>query len=112
MKSLYTAFCVLAALFISSPALAANDCNTPMAQWQPREQVIAHIQQFGITVQRLRIDDGCYKANGEDEAGNRVELQIEPGTLAVMELEVKFRPGADTTRYLAPKAISTPSTSR
>lgn len=112
MKSLYSVSCVLAAMAIASPALAADDCNTPMAQWQPREQVVNHVQQFGITVQRVRIDDGCYQVRGEDEAGNRVELQIEPGTLAITELEVKFRPGADTTRYLTPKVVNTTSTSR
>ena len=35
-----------------------------------------------------------------DADGNRVELKIEPATLAIMELEVRFRPGADASRYL------------
>lgn len=83
-------------------AMAGNDCRRPMAEWQPREAVTAHISERGITTERLRIDDGCYEVRGRDGDGNQVELKIDPASLAILELEVRFRPGADTTRYLPP----------
>ena len=61
----------------------------------------AFAKDLGISSERLRIDDGCYEVRGRDADGNRVELKIEPATLAIMELEVRFRPGADASRYLS-----------
>src|SRR5574343_671584 len=88
------------ALTGASAAMAGDDCRRPMAEWQSRENVTVHISERGITTERLRIDDGCYEVRGRDSDGNQVELKIDPASLAVLELEVRFRPGADTTRYL------------
>ena len=101
MKSLFPIAFVIA-MTASGAALAADDCHRPMAEWQSRENVTAHVTNRGITTERLRIDDGCYEVRGRDSDGNQVELKIDPASLAVLELEVRFRPGADTTRYLAP----------
>ena len=90
------------ALTGAGAAMAGDDCRRPMAEWQSRENVTAHISERGITPERLRIDDGCYEVRGRDGDGNQVELKIDPASLAILELEVRFRPGADTTRYLAP----------
>lgn len=99
MKSLFPIAFVIA-MTASGAALAADDCHRPMAEWQSRESVTAHITNRGITTERLRIDDGCYEVRGRDGDGNQVELKIDPASLAVLELEVRFRPGADTARYL------------
>ena len=104
----FPAITLAAALFASGAAWADSDCHQPMAQWQPREAVSAHVLERGITTDRLRIDDGCYEVRGRDGDGNSVELKLDPASLEVMELEVHFRPGADTSRYL-PAARSTPS---
>ena len=101
MKSLFPIAFVIA-MTASGAALAADDCHRPMAEWQSRESVTAHITNRGITTERLRIDDGCYEVRGRDGDGNQVELKIDPASLAVLELEVRFRPGADTARYLPP----------
>lgn len=106
MKPHYLGSAILVAAMFAAPAMAEDDCNSPMAQWQPREQVYSQLEQLGITVERLRIDDGCYKARGVDSDGNRLELQLDPGTLNVMELEIRFRPGADIARYLPPRGTS------
>lgn len=79
---------------------ASDDCSRPMADWQPREAVGSHLAQLGITLQRVRIDDGCYEVRGRDRDGNAVELKLDPATLGLKELEVRFRDGADPTRYL------------
>jgi len=101
MKTRFSALALLTTLMVSTAAFADDDCNVPMNQWQPREQVYTHVEQFGISVQRLSIDDGCYKVRGQDADGNRVKLQLDPATLGIMELEVKFSNPANTSRYLA-----------
>ncbi len=84
----------------SGAALASDDCRRPMAEWQSRDAVMSHVTEMGITTDRLRIDDGCYEIRGKDADGNRVDLKMDPATLVPLELEVRFRPGADASRYL------------
>jgi hypothetical protein len=88
------------ALSACGAALASDDCRRPMAEWQSRELVTARATALGLTPERLRIDDGCYEVRGRDADGNRVSLTLDPATLAVLQLEVRFRPGADASRYL------------
>lgn len=99
MKALFPVAIVIA-LAGSGAALASDDCSRPMAQWLPRDTVEAHVTEMGITTERLRIDDGCYEIRGRDDQGNRIELKIDPSTLALLKLEVRFGPGADPSRYL------------
>lgn len=87
-------------LAVSTLAYADNDCLSPMSEWQPREAVTRYVTELGITAERLRVDDGCYEVRGLDADGNRVELEIEPATLAIQKLEVSFQPQADPARYL------------
>lgn len=90
----------LPATLAAGPALADDDCNSPMAQWQSRESAMAWATGLGIKVERMRVDDGCYKMRGRDSENNRVELKVDPATFAVMEMDVRFRPGANVSRYL------------
>ena len=99
MKALFPIALVIA-MTSSGAAMASDDCHRPMAEWQSRENVTAHVTERGITTERLRIDDGCYEVRGRDGDGNQVELKIDPASLAILELEVRFRPGADASRYL------------
>ena len=94
-------FALILSLGATGMALADDDCRSPMDQWQSREAASSHVQQLGISPDRLRIDDGCYEVRGRDSDGNRVELKLDPASLALIELEVRFRPGADPARYLA-----------
>lgn len=100
MKSLLPV-AVVVALGSSGAALAGDDCRRPMAEWQSRDAVNAHVAALGITPERLRIDDGCYEIRGSDGDGNRVGLTVDPATLAVLELKVRFAEGADPSRYLS-----------
>ena len=99
MKS-FLPIAVIIALTASGAALADDDCRRPMAEWQSREAVTAHVTALGVTAERLRIDDGCYEVRGRDSDGNRVGLKIDPTSLAILKLEVRFRSGADAVRYL------------
>lgn len=90
------------ALASSGAALADDDsCRRPMGEWQSRDALAAHVAGLGLTADRLRIDDGCYEIRGRDGAGNQIELKIDPATLEPLILEVRFRPGADSSRYLS-----------
>jgi hypothetical protein len=75
------------ALFPAGAALADNDCAVPMADWQPMEAVNALAVQNGWTVQRIKVDDGCYEIDGRDAQGRRIEVTVHPGTLQVVEIE-------------------------
>ncbi len=82
---------ITAALLLSvlAPGMATADdkCKVPMAQWQPREAVEQMAKARGWTVRRVKIDDGCYEIKGQDEKGRRIEVTVDPGSLAVLEVE-------------------------
>lgn len=73
---------------LASGALADEDhCRVPMAKWQPREAVQALAEARGMTVRRIKIDDGCYQLDARDANGHRVKLRLDPATLAVLRDE-------------------------
>lgn len=72
----------LSALWI--PAIAQADeveCHVPMADWQPKEAVQAYAQSQGLAVERIKIDDGCYKVYAHDAQNNDIRLKLNPATL-------------------------------
>ena len=73
--------------FAAGAALAEDDCNIPMANWQPREAVRAMAEQRGWQVRRIKIDDGCYEIDAKDQAGKRIEVTVHPATLEVLRIE-------------------------
>lgn len=99
MKS-YLPLAVVMALGGAGAAVASEDCHRPMAEWQSRDAVTTHVAALGVTPERLRIDDGCYEIRGRDGDGNRVGLTLDPATLSLLSLEVRFAEGADPSRYL------------
>jgi hypothetical protein len=86
-----------------------DDCGTTMSEWQPREAVVATAEGFGWQVRRVKVDDGCYEVKGRDADGNEVEATLDPGTLALVKLEVEFRPGADPSRYVIGARATAPA---
>ncbi len=64
-----------------------DDCTVPMAQWQPREAVQRIAAEQGVTIRRIKIDDGCYQINGTDASGRKVEIKVNPQTLEVIDIE-------------------------
>lgn len=70
----------------AAPAAMAHEshCTVPMAEWQPREAVQALAEAQGLTVRRIKIDDGCYEVDALDAAGVRVRMRLDPGSLAVL----------------------------
>jgi len=80
----------LAALAVLAqvPAASAHEgyCSVPMADWQPREAVQALVEKQGLTVRRIKIDDGCYEVDAFNATGQRVRMRLDPGTLAVLRM--------------------------
>ncbi|GAA4019352.1 PepSY domain-containing protein [Actimicrobium antarcticum] len=99
---LYRTLAALAVLSASSAAFADNDCTDPMSEWKPRELLRQEVEQRGWTVQRIKVDDGCYEVRGTDRAGNKIKAKYAPATLRMRSLEVDFGPSGDTSDYLGP----------
>lgn len=89
----------LAAIAISGSALADSDCTDPVAQWKPRDVLRQQVERGGWTVQRIKVDDGCYEVRGTDRRGNKVKAKYSPATLRIRSLEVEFGPDGDASDY-------------
>jgi hypothetical protein len=71
----------------ATAALAEEGCFVPMSDWQPREAVAKLAEARGWTVQRIKIDDGCYEIDAKDASGANIEVTFHPATLAVINIE-------------------------
>lgn len=73
----------LAALILAGlavPALAAERCAAPQADWRPVEALTAELTAKGWTVSNVKTEDGCYEVYGRDAEGKRVETFFDPAT--------------------------------
>jgi hypothetical protein len=70
-------------------ALADDDCDAPMADWQPRSAVQQMAESKGWTVQRIKTDDGCYEIKGRNANGEEIEVKVDPATLEILEVETE-----------------------
>ena len=83
---------LLLGVLCAAPAHAEDDCEVPMAQWQPRAAVVQLAAEKGWELRRIRIDDGCYEVIGRDADGRAIEVKLDPATLAVVEMEFEDHP--------------------
>lgn len=90
----------LVSLLASTHALADDNCANPVVDWQPRDVLRQQVEQQGWTVQRIKVDDGCYEVRGMDRKGNKIEAKYEPATLKIRTLDIDFRDGGDASDYL------------
>ena len=74
-------------LLMSGNALADDDCDEPVAGWQPRENLRQKLEAEGWKVFRIKVDDGCYEVKGRDPKGRRVEAEYSPATFELREME-------------------------
>lgn len=75
------------AMLAGSAGAGEDHCRVPMAEWQPREAVQAFAEGLGLTVRRIKIDDGCYEVDARNAQDQRVKLRLDPATLAVLRGE-------------------------
>lgn len=85
MKKLVAA--VVLVLAGAGGVMADDDCHVTMERWQPREAVQAMAEGRGWSLERIKVDDGCYELRGTDETGRAFKAKIDPATLEI----VKFR---------------------
>lgn len=98
--TLFRTLVTLAVLAASGTALADTDCNDPIRDWKPREVLRQQVELRGWTVQRIKVDDGCYEVRGTDRLGNKVKAKYGPATLRIRSLEVEFGPNGDAADYI------------
>ena len=89
MKSLTLCVLLLCGLLLSTSVWADTECTVPVANWQSREALRKHLEEQGLQVQRIKIDDGCYEVRGIDAQGNRFKAKYAPDTLKTLKLETK-----------------------
>lgn len=79
---------VLVALSVGGLTYADDDdCYVPMSKWQSRDAVHSMAKTQGWKVRRIKIDDGCYEIKGRDSQGRKIEVKIDPATLAIIKFE-------------------------
>ncbi|MEO5963206.1 MAG: PepSY domain-containing protein [Thermomonas sp.] len=100
MKPLILASAALVGLAFSGIAMAGEDCTDPLADWQPRDVLRQRLEQQGWTVQRIKVDDGCYQARGIDKKGNSFKAKYAPASLRIRELEITFEQDGEAADYL------------
>lgn len=79
---------ILCLALAAAPALAGDDCDVPVQQWQTRDAALRHAASQGWQVQRLKIDDGCYEIRGRDAQGRPFKAKLDPQTLRVVKMKL------------------------
>ena len=72
------------ACLLPSLALAEVECHTPMDVWQPVAALKRTVAELGLTVIKIRADDGCYLVKATDKDGKPVEAVFDPQTLQLL----------------------------
>lgn len=88
-KSLATTILIAGLAAAGAAHADDDDCTVPMADWQPREAVQKMAEGQGWTVRRIKTDDGCYEIKGKDAKGRKIEVKVDPATLAIVEMELE-----------------------
>ncbi len=89
MKFLVFAGAILVSLLASGAVWADTECNVPVSAWQSREVLRKQLEEQGLQVQRIKVDDGCYEVRGVDAQGKRFKSKYAPDSLKVLTLETK-----------------------
>ena len=100
MKALFLAGMVLAGVLASGAASADTPCQAPVQNWLPRDTLRQQLEQQGVLVQRIKVDDGCYEVRGVDTIGNAFKAKYAPASLRIRTLEIRFDHGGDAADYL------------
>lgn len=90
----------LVMLGASGVAYADTDCDDPITEWKSREILRQQVEQRGWTVQRIKVDDGCYEVRGIDRRGNKIKAKYAPASLRIRSLEVDFGLTGDASDYV------------
>lgn len=88
MKHILFAATLTSALLGAGAALAGDDkCRVSEAEWQSKEALRAKLEGEGWTVNRVKVDDGCYEVYGLTDEGKRMEAYFDPKTFDLVKAE-------------------------
>jgi hypothetical protein len=73
--------CAFGAASLQATGLATCDSGDPKT-WQAQDALKSQLVAKGWTVNRIKVDGGCYEVYALDESGKRVEAYFHPKTLA------------------------------
>ncbi len=70
-------------VLMAGPALAAGaTCSTaPAAQFKPKTVLETQLKTEGLTVRRIKVENGCYEVYAVDKAGKKVNVAYNAETL-------------------------------
>lgn len=70
------------AVLMTGPALAAGTCSTaPVAQFKPQAALEAQLKAEGLTVRRIKVENGCYEVYAVDKSGKKLNVAYNAETL-------------------------------
>lgn len=82
----------------ATTALAAEKCDVLPEQRQSFEALAQLAGDFGWTIDKMKIDNGCYELHVTDGSGNVLKVRVDPATLEVVDGKVKrLGDGSNTT---------------
>ena len=74
------------AIAVAGPAFAEGTCSAaPQSAWQPQSALEAQLKSKGLTVRRIKVENGCYEVYATDGAGKRMNLAYNAETLQQLE---------------------------
>ncbi|MCM2474227.1 PepSY domain-containing protein [Rhizobium sp. CG5] len=74
---------------LAGAAFAADKCNVPMTDWQPREALKTKLEGDGWKVRTIKTEDGCYEAYAMNAKGEKVEALFDPKSLAAVDMKIE-----------------------
>lgn len=82
------------AVFVASSAMAATTAATPAAvvtcskatpdKFKPQAELIALLKTQGLTVSKIKLENGCYETYAKDVAGKKANAAYNAETLEML----------------------------
>jgi len=70
------------ALLISGPAMADATCSSaPAAKFKPKATLESQLKAEGLTVRRIKLENGCYEVYAVDKSNKKVNTAYNAETL-------------------------------
>jgi hypothetical protein len=83
------------AVFVASSAMAATTAATPAAavtcskatpdKFKPQAELIALLKTKGLTVSKIKVENGCYETYAKDAAGKKANAAYNAETFEMLD---------------------------
>lgn len=75
-----------AALMTGSALAAGATCSTaPAAQFKPQADLISQLKTEGLTVKKIKVENGCYEVYAVNAAGKKLNMAYNAETLEKLD---------------------------